>query len=128
MLYGHSKARYTHLIVPPKTSNILRKGKPIIVNNFASILVVPINLELPTTKYSAAFNRNQTRLDTRNNAIEKLMSKLHLPTDLSSVFNPSVHTLDDEDFVPENWFLKSKATMAKSTTPIPKLALFVFST
>ena len=127
-LYGHLKVRYTHLSVPPKDSKIPGKGKPIIVNNFASVLGVPINLEPPTKKGSVVFNRNQTRLDTCNDADEKLMSKLHLPTDLSFVFNPPVYTPDDEDFLPGNWFLKATAAVAKSTTPTQKPAPFIYST
>ena len=98
------------------------------MNNFVSMSGVPINLEPPMKKGLAAFNRNQARLDTRNDADEKLMNYLLLPTDCSSVFNPPVHTLDDEDFVPENWFLKVIAVVAKSNTPTPKPAPFIFST
>ena len=87
------------------------------MNNFASVSGISIKLEPPTIgkqtiefqptnpmKGLTAFKRNQTRLDTHNNADEYLMSKLHLPTDLSSIFNPPVHTQNDKNFVPENWF------------------------
>lgn len=100
LLYGHLKARYTHSIVHPKATNIPVKRKPIIVINFASVRRVPINLELPAQKYLTTFNMNQTCLDTHNDTNEKLISKLYLPTNLSSVFNPPVYTSDDEDFIP----------------------------
>ena len=102
-------------------------GKHIIVNNFVPVSGVPINLQLPTKKGSAAFKRKQIRLDTRNNSYEELMSKLHLPTDVSSVFNPPVYIPDDEGFVPASWFLKSVAKVANSTTPTPNPAPFLFS-
>ena len=60
----------------------LSTRKPIIVNNLASVSVIPINLLPPTKKGSAAFKRNQARLDTRNNRDEQLMSKSHLPNNL----------------------------------------------
>ena len=141
LLYWDPKVRYTNSSVPPKATKIPVKGKPIIVNNFASMSGVPIKLEQPTigkqtiefpmthlTKGLAAFNRNQTCLDTCNNADENLISKLHLPNDLSSIFNPSVHTLDDENFVPANWFLKATEAVVKTNTPAPKTAPFKFST
>ena len=56
------------------------------------------------------------------------MSKLHLPTDLSFVFNRPVYTPDDEDdedFVLASWFLKAIATVAKSMTPTPNPAPFI---
>ena len=101
--------------------------KPIIENNLASVSGIPINLPPPTKKGSAVFKRNQIRLDTRNNVDEQLMSKLHLPNDLSSVFNPPVYTSDDEAFVLANWFLKAIARVARSTTPTPNQAPFRFS-
>ena len=74
------------------------------------MLGVPIKLEPPTIgkqtirfqpthpmKGLAAFKINKTRLDTHNNTDGNLMSKLHLPNDLSSFFNPPVHTPDDEN-------------------------------
>ena len=101
--------------------------KPIIVNNLASVSRIPINLPLLTKKGSATLKRNQIRLDTRNNANEQLMSKLHLPNDLSSVFNPPIYTPDYEAFIPANWFLKTVAKVARSTTTTPNPAPFRFS-
>ena len=105
---------------------ILSTEKPIIVNNIASVSGLPINLPPPTKKGSAAFERNQARLDTRNDADEQLMSKSHLSNKLSSIFNPPVYTPDDEAFVPSNWFLKAIAKVARLTTPTPNKALFKF--
>ena len=55
------------------------------------------------------------------------MSKLHLPNNFSSIFNPLVYTPDDETFVPENWFLKAIAKVTKSMTPTPNPSRFKFS-
>ena len=101
--------------------------KSILLNNLASVSGLPIDLPPPTKKGSALFKRNQTRLDTRNDADEQLMSKLHLPNNLSSVINPPVYTPDDEAFVLANWFLKAIAKVARSTTTTPNEAPFKFS-
>ena len=66
-------------------------------------------------KGSAAFNRNQIRLNTRNDADKRLLSKLYLPNDLSAVFNPPVSTPDDEKFVPLDWFLAAIKIDCKDT-------------
>ena len=85
-------------------------------------------LKIQLTKGSAAFNQNQSRLNTRNTADLNLLSKLHLPNDLSSVLNTPIHTPDDEKFVLLDWFLKAIKTVADTETPTPRPTPFQFST
>ena len=47
---------------------------------------------------------------------------------MSSVFNPPMHTPDDENFVQKNWFLKAIEVVAKTNTPTPKPAPLKFPT
>ena len=126
-----------------KATQFLVKGKPIIVDNFASVSGITIKLEQPDigkpsiepgfpkthpTKGSAAFKQNQTHLNTCNTANVNLISKLHLPNALSSVIIPPVHKPDDEKFVLENWFLKAIKVVAETETPTPRPSPFQFST
>ena len=109
------------------------------VGNLASVSAKPImlggtrSLEFGNPKNqprmgSAAFERNQNRLTTRNDADHRLLSKCPLPNDLSSVFNPPVFTPDDEKFAPSAWFLAAIKAIARKPTPTPKPVPFKFST
>ena len=53
----------------------------------------------PGDKQSAAAKRNLIRLHGRNNDDIDLFGK-YMPDDLSTVFDPPIHTPDDENFDP----------------------------
>ena len=51
-----------------------------------------------------------------------------MPDYLSSVLNSPIHRLDDEQFIPLDWFLTVIKALAETPTPTPKLAPFKLST
>ena len=63
----------------------------------------------------------------RNKSDRNLLSKCHLPDNLSDVFGPSFVAPDDEQFVPPSKLLDSITRVAASVTPTPKAPPFCFS-
>ena len=79
-------------------------------------------------KLSAAARRNAYRLELRNKKDQKLLSKSHLPNNLSDVFGPAFVGPDDEQYAPKPWLLESISRVARTTTPAPSAPPFLFST
>ena len=73
---------------------------------------------------------NALRVDIRNNADAELLSKSHLPYNLSSVFLPPLPPPDgdDEAFVPPSWLLKAITDVVATTPRTPAAPPFAFAT
>ena len=146
LISGEPKAWHTNLFVEPNINILPVIGKPLILGNFALVSGKPIILgnfvslalgkpsnfsgkpkDKPTID-SVAFNRNQNHLNVCNTVDDNLLSKSHLPDDLCSVLYPHIHTPDDEQYIPSNWFLAAIKTITETPCPAPKPAPFKFST
>ena len=57
-----------------------------------------------------------------------MLSKSHLPNNLSDLFGPAFVGPDDEQFAPEPWLFESISRVAGTTTPVPASPPFLFST
>ena len=79
-------------------------------------------------KLTASARRNAFRLELRNKQDNILLSKSHLPTNLSDLFGPVFVGPDDEQFAPEPWLFESISRVAGITTPVPASPPFLFST
>ena len=79
-------------------------------------------------KVKAAVRRNAFRLELRNKQDQNLLSKSHLPKNLSDLFGPVFVGPDDEKFDPQPWLLESISRVAGTTTPAPAPPPFLFAT
>ena len=57
-----------------------------------------------------------------------MLSKSHLPNNLSDLFGPAFVGPDNEQFAPKPWLLESISRVAGTTTPAPASQPFFFST
>ena len=79
-------------------------------------------------KLSVAARRHAYQLELKNKKDQKLLSKSHLPNNLSDVFSPAFVGPDDEQSAPKHWLLESIPRLARTTTPVPSAPPFLFFT